>query len=547
MAKIPYGFTPSDLIAAPKQEQAEPPAYSVDFQNYPKVFNSTPEPQVGEDGIPIKADPATANKTAAPVAKVENKKAAPQKAAEQQQPTQETVAVPPMDPFVPSDPVNTSSPMRQGNVGEVWGNKETAPQEQASDPHRSLLQAMMGWDDVPYGQKWNHYLQHGLVGVSKENLDNVTAMARAENKGMGATMGQQLRANEQKRRTLTMEWDKLLRDWNAGRYVGDEYVVQEFFNRAQNLRDQYESEGFNPNTLTPPALNPGGFQQGFQKSLSDDREKLDWLGGWMEQIQKHVQDDPSWLNSKAAQAEFDKLSEYVVLNWSQSKGAIADAEKVRAQVETMPEADRAVFDTFMSRFFNANAVAQLHALAAKGDYSAMQTVQSLNGLLGMAERREGMSELDPVTGKYVPNQKVSSLMDAAVLGFLTLIKNQENLPVDVTAAVSSYKNARDAFQEFVMQNANVDRKAVWDMAQDQWNIYKSKYDSKLPRLGLLWGWGATPRQLDKKFGDYLARWQSTQKVSPVMQNATLNTQPLPKPVNDPMGIGRGGLGGNARR
>jgi hypothetical protein len=59
--------------------------------------------------------------------------------------------------------------------------EQTEQQQQAmTDPHRSLLQAMMGWDDVPYGKKWNHYLQHGLVGVSRENVDNITKMAALE-------------------------------------------------------------------------------------------------------------------------------------------------------------------------------------------------------------------------------------------------------------------------------------------------------------------------------------------------------------------------------
>ena len=526
------------------------PDYNVNL-DAPQVFKPYEAPQVDEDGFAIKDDPSVkvdAPKQQQPAAQPKDagkkKEAAPQVAPPPQAPEQKSV--PFGDPYTP--PQSQAAPsVPQGDPFSVWGNKEVAPKEDPTDRHRSLLQAIMGWDDVPYGQKWNHYLQHGLVGVSRENLENVTAMANTEKQMMGATMGQQLRANEQKRRTLTGEWDKLLRDWNAGRYVGDDSLINLFYNRAQALRDEYEAEGFNPNTLTPPSINPGGFSQGFQKSLSDDREKLDWLGGWMEQIQKHVAEDPDWLNRPEARAEFDKLSEYVIINWAQSKGAIADAEKVRAQVETMPQADRAVFDTFMSKFFNVNAMAQLHALAAKGDYSAAQTVQSFEELMNMANNHESMSELDPTTGKYMPNAKVSGIMNAAVLAYLTLIKNQANIPNDVTAAVSSYKNARDAFQEYVMQNANVDRRAVWDMALDQYNIYKSKYEAKMPRLGLLWGWGVTPRNIDRNMGQHLAQWQNNDKTSTVMQNATLATTPLPKPVRDPMNIGRGGAGGNVRR
>jgi hypothetical protein len=206
-----------------------------------------------------------------------------------------------------------------------------------------------------------------------------------------------------------------------------------------------------------------------------------------------------------------------------------------------------VFDTFMRTFFNANTVAQLNALAAKGDYSALQTVESMNKLLGKAERGESLTEYDKNYGRAMPNEEVSHLMDAAVLGFLTLIKNQENIPIEVAAAVNSYKNAKDSFLEYTMQNANVDRKAVWNMAMDQLQIYQNRYNGKMPKAGLNFGWGYTPKKVDRGFGDYLGKWQNTIPPAEVMKRATLGIGRLPQPVDDGLGTGRGGRGGNSRR
>ena len=516
------------------------PNYNIDFTG-PKVFKGS---EKTKDGVIIKEpdeqpkiSPATP-----PAVKTPPKTEAPVNNFD--------------EAYIPQQPEDGSydfNPATAGWFGDGTGTIPQTQQQQAqmTDPHRSLLQAIMGWDDVPYGKKWNHYLQHGLVGVSKDNVDNITKMAALENKGglagAGATYGQELRAHEQKRRTLMNQWDKLLSDWNAGRYAGDEQTVNWFYDVAKQLREEIAAEGINPNTLRPPSLNAGGFAQGFQKTLADDREKLDWLGGWLESIQHHASQDPKWLNSIPAQAEFDKLSEYIIINWAQSKGAIADAEKVRAQVETMPQQDRQVFDTFMRTFFNANTVAQLNGLAAKGDYSALQTIESLDKLLGKAERGESLTEYDKNYGRAMPNEEVSHLMDAAILGFLTLIKNQENIPIEVAAAVNSYKNAKDSFLEYTMQNANVDRKAVWDMAMDQLQIYQNRYNGKMPKAGLNFGWGYTPKKVDRSFGDYLNRWQNTIPPAEVMQNATLGIGRLPQPVDDGLGTGRGGRGGNSRR
>ena len=445
-------------------------------------------------------------------------------------------------PTVVDDDPSEFNPTTQDWFGE--GAQQQPEPEPFEDPHRSLLQAIMEWDDVPYGKKWNHYLQHGMVALPSRSSENIQKMAALENKGglagAGATFGQELRAKETKRRTLMNQWDKLLADWNAGRYAGDEQSLNYFYGVADRLREEFAAEGINPNTLRPPSINAGGFAQGFQKSLQDDRTKLDWLGGWLESIQKHATDDPNWLNSNQAQMEFDKLSEYVILNWAQSKGAIADAEKVRAQVEAMPPQDRAVFDKFMKMYFNSNTVSQLMSLAYTGDTDAMQTIQSMNKFLGAAERGEKLSDENGL-----PSNNVMSWMNAAKLGLSNIARNNLNLPYDTVAAVTSYDNALDAFLNYTMQNANVDRKMVWDSASDQLKMLMGQYNDKLPKLGLQWGWGYKPRRVDASFGDYLGRWQQTQQTSPVMSNARLGSGTIPKPIVNTNPTGNAGAGAGA--
>lgn len=424
----------------------------------------------------------------------------------------------------------------------------TRPTAPVNDEHRTVLQAMMGWDDVPYGRRWNHFIEHGFTGMHGEPFKELMQLVNAENQagtGNGSTTyGQELRAKEQHRKSIIGQWDKLLSEWNSGRYAsGDAYTVNEFFREAERLRNEYANAGYNPNELRRPSINAGGFQQGFQKSLQDDRTKLDWLGGWLNDIQQNIAKNPNWLNDPQAQLYFDKLSEYVILNMAQSRGAIADAEKVRAQVEAMPRADRLVYDRFMNMYFNANLVAQMEALAREGDYNAKAYLEDMDNFIGLTDQGKGAYGTIDENGEIILSDRAQHYLNAASLAVRAAM-GDSNTPLEVNSAITSYDNAKDAFQNYVMQNANVDRKMVWDTALAQYGIYLDQFNRKLPELGLLWGWQHKGPALDQTLGDKLGKWQSMQGVSDVMQNAMLGIGHIPKPIDDPTGK-RGGKGGGA--
>lgn len=457
-------------------------------------------------------------------------------------------------PFGSGDPLPaytlpTVEPQPREDFTADWQQPQPEQtQEPITDPHRTVLQALMGWDDVPFGKRWTHFTQHGFTGMHGDAFDELMTLVNSEKGngvGSGSTYGQELRAKEQHRRSMLDQWNKLLSEWNSGKYAsGDAYTVNEFFTEANRLRQEYANAGYNPNELRRPSINAGGFQQGFQKDLQADRGKLDWIGGWLNDIQQNVAHNPNWLDSNQAQMYFDKLSEYTILNMAQSRGAIADAEKIRAQVEAMPRADRLVYDKFMKMFFNTNTVAQVNALANAGNRDAMAFLEDMDNFLSLADEGNGSFGSFDKQGNVQISEKANHWLNAAMLG-LGRLQGRENNPIDIDAAVTSYKNARDAFQEYVMQNANVDRQMVWDSALGQYNIYKNMYNSKLPQLGLNWGWEHRGPALDENFGNYLAQWQSRQPVNLVMRNASLAAGSIPKPIEDPLG-NRGGKGGNIK-
>ena len=433
-----------------------------------------------------------------------------------------------LEPYIPSEGqvaegdsyIPYSSELEQGR-----GDYGQAPETEAApmtDPHRSVLQAIMGWNDVPYGQKWNHYLQHGLVGVSKDNVDNVTKMAQLERMGGNgrgsSTYGQELRAREMERNRIRAEWDKLVKQWEDGRWSGSPQLEEEFYNRAQRYLNAAAEHGMDTALLAMPSMNAGGFKEGARKDILDVDNRMNWLENWMGNIVDRTVEDPNWLNSQHAQMYFDKLSEYTIINWAQSKGAIADAEKIRAQVEAMPTEDRRFFDHAIQMFFDANMLTAIEGAAAQGDQSAKKYLKTLDDFMSKDEKTRHMA---------------NGLMEIFHLVKMGL----PNVPQELMATTGANKNSMDRFIEYIMQNANVDRELVWNSAIDQYKAYKSYRDKKLPQVGKVFGWEHRGRGIDPDFGKYLAQWQSTDPTARVIRNFKLGAPRSAALVNDPSIIG----------
>lgn len=446
-------------------------------------------------------------------------------------------------PTVSNTP-DTSDPVMNPTTGTQKALADKAGEQRQI---RTVFQTLTGQSPIPEGEKWRWYLQHGFTGMHgglhDELMQQVNAEAAAQ-RAQKNTYGQELRAGEMKRRTLMHEWDKLLWEWNHGYYSGNDDTVNQFYQKADSLKQAMIEAGIEPGLIRDPSVNAGGFAQGFQKSLATARDDLDWLGGWMKSIQENATADPNWLNSTQAQTEFDKMAEYTIIKWAQSKGAIADAEKIRAQVEAMPAQDRKYYNGFMSMFLNNNAMLQLEGLSSSGDRHAKALVQEIEKLANDAvENPNGVVTVDKDGMAHMQGE--DHIMNLLALVQTSLIRDNQDLPVGLREALDSYRASRDLFDEYVMRNANVDRQMVWNSAVDQMGINLDRYKRNLPRLGLLSGWDYNGFVPTKDFGNMLAQWQSTQPTDAVIRNARLTAPKPPKYTNDNFGVralpGAGGV------
>lgn len=386
------------------------------------------------------------------------------------------------------------------------------------------------------GRTWFNFVEKFGMPVSGIPAKNMQALLQAEGAmkqpNSTSTYGQELRSKQMELNRLQRGWNKLLWQWEHGYYSGDANTMAEFYKRADAYKQAMVAHGEDPDLIIPPSINAGGYAQGFQKSLASKRDDLDWEGGWLKQIEDNVAQNPDWLNSNDAQMYFDKLSEYTILKWAQSKGAIADAEKVRAQVEAMPAKDRQVFNGFMMNFFKANSIDSIKALSNKGYTHASAFIDELGKLsqdaMGSPGNMFQYDENGNITGKGAGGARIEAAMKAATLLYKDLKQNGEEIPIELAAAVEAHKNGLEAFTEYVMRNANVDRRMVWNSACDQMAINRDNYNRMLPKLGLFQGWQYDGYMPSKDFGLKLEAWQNAQPVDTVMQNAGLGVGGTPK-------------------
>lgn len=516
----------SDALAQPSTTQVAINARKPTVADKTNKKKKKPTTQTGDNTVSAQAQVDTQQTTAQPT-------------QTQQTPVASTQALAPSSTGEDQGPVVTDTPDTSSDVTPVSDERNRI---------HTLFQTLTGKDAIPYGEKWRWYLQHGFTGMHgglhQELMNQINAEANTFGNGTKNTYGQELRAQEMKRKTLMQQWDKLLWEWNHGYYSGDESSVAKFNSNANKLRNAMIAEGISPDLIRDPSINAGGFAQGFQKDISQKRNDLDWLGGWMKTIEDNIAENPDWLNSNQATMEFDKMSEYIILKWAQSKGAIADAEKIRAQVEAMPEEDRKYYNGFMSSFLRGNALLQMQSLAKQGNEHAKELVAEIHRLINYSpDEAKGVVDEDGYGVKSVQNEK--KIMQLIELVRSDLAGNNLDLPIDLATALESYKAGKDAFDDYVMKNANVDRKMVWDSAVDQMNINKDAYSRLIKRGGLYQGWDYDGYIPTKELSSKLAEWQANDRTSPVIRNASLTMPSMAGDTDD--GLGgvevRGGVAG----
>jgi hypothetical protein len=428
-------------------------------------------------------------------------------------------------------------------------------------------QTLYGWlrRNDPTLTPWTDFVLHGpRTSIAKSNQSDMEA-ARLEQdvlnrqRQMANSNGQLTMPQVRLRQQYQSQWDKLIGEWNSGRYAGDEQTEQAFYEEAERLLGAMQNAGMDTSLLHMPSINPGGFSQGYNKYLSEPLEKVRHLDSVMGQIYSKAANNPDWLlYDPEATTLFDKLGEYTILDLAKSKGTIADAEKVRIQIEMMDPSVRRAYDNIMMKFFDDNTGLQRLAQEYQLDLSTRKTLESLgrdlNGQnLGINSKPAGeeigfQANVEKFFTKGTKQNR--DLISAMGNVFNAMNRAGQDVPIQLMAAFEAMKEGKDAFMEYVMQDAPVNMSLIWNLAMRMRNESLDAYNDWTRKNGKMFGWKyRSAYNFPTNFGEELARLQETPEwlaaQAPIYKKRGVTAAGhIPGKTN--LGIGKVNNGGGTR-
>lgn len=528
------GFTPTDPLSSPSMvgvsssSMAYPPADnpgdpSVDPQSQVNVKSSSTAPQQQAQ------QPKSAVRKPAPkkVVTPPNQETQPSGQGFSFTKVEQPQAEPELDPQAEMEKRIGLGALAEGTAQSITGPSQK-------------YQTVFGWltRRDPTLTPWTDFVLHGpRTSIAKSNRSDMEAaqleqqvMRQQQAGAQGLTMPQ-VRLRQQ----MQQQWDKLLGRWEAGRFVGDEQTEQQFYDEANRLLTAMQNAGMDTSTLSMPSMNPGGFSQGYNKNVAEPLDKLRHLDSIMGEIYTRAANDPNWVTGPEATNLFDKLGELTIIDLAMTKGQIADAEKVRQQVAMMDPTIRQMYDNIMMKFFGDNNSLQRLAQMYQLDLSTRKTIEDigrdLNGQnLGINDKPAGanIGFADNVQSWFEKGTKKNrSLIGAVGNVFNAVQRAGGNVPEQLMAAFEAMKEGKDAFKEYVMQDAPVNMALIWELGERMRNENLDRYNDWTRKNGKLFGWKyRSAFNMPEKFGDELRAFQTTPKwkeAQAPVYNATITS------------------------
>ena len=392
----------------------------------------------------------------------------------------------------------------------------------SAQPHQQKYQTVFNWltRRDPTITPWTDFVLHGpRTSVAQSNQSDMEAaqleqQILAQQQRAAMAQGMLTTPMQRERQRMQRQWDELLADWRRGAYSGTEYTEQAFYDEANRLLGNMKAAGMDTSTLRMPSIDAGGFSQGFNKNLTEPLNNLHELDTTMGQIYEKAINNPEWLNSAEANTLFDKLGERVILDLGKSKGAIADAEKVRIQVEVMTPDVRDMYDNIMAKFFTDNNSLMALAQQFDIDLSARKTLDDLAKDISGEKYTTNDKSKNPLFEQnfvkiLTPNTKEHTNFMKGVLDVFGAVKKVGgNVPRDLQAAVQAMQGGIETFREYVMQDAPVNQQLIWDLAQRSRQENIGKFNDWAQKAGKNFGWKyRTAFNPDEGFGEWLRDWQ----------------------------------------
>ena len=568
----PLGFTPLNPM------QSQQPQVPLQTPNIPpEIRHGDPNSPAPTDNTRTVSRPKPAQPVTPPKKPTPPDVSNPDSVREPGVATTPPSNVPFNPPSITNAPVDSSQVpdfrevVNGGGSGTPTPSQTSEPTQQKRDKYQSIYGALFGNEPYDEGKKWISFMEHGMQSPVNDNsmlqrnvANEIALLKQRQDNSLGEKqldMQNRMYKNDNaevryKKMALFDQRKSLLDKWEKGKFLGsDEKVTQDFFKNLsdidQILHDEY---GVDTRLLDYPSTNPGGFSTQFKRDVTEPTNTALHLSNWMKSIYDQVQRDPNWLNSPEGTEAFDKLGEYAILQEAQSKGAIADAEKVRIQVETMSPSERRMYNENVKLFLLCNQAAQVLAQNNRLDHSTLASIQQWDRLMngvgdydddedkqGSRTKRQARDDYFKEMRKAIESpsktlgKKGGGYIADTLLGVYAALQNAgQNVPVELQAAVTSMMNGMDVYQQYLMQSAPTNKKLIWNVASRVFDNarQKSEYWNRVGGHRYGFGTGHLWNPSNPQFADWLGNWQETYgEVDPVLGTGFTTSKAPPEPTH----------------
>lgn len=351
---------------------------------------------------------------------------------------------------------------------DTWFSKMIGPEKDELEAAQNGMRWHWALENrfMPPGSKWNDTV---FKGVDRENQWVSRMLAQ---KNGDRQSGAEVRAKQMELNRIKSQYDALLREFNAGQWDTSSREYKEFKAAAEKLRANYVAQGGNPDDLRPPALQVGKLAQAGSSNLVKKRETLGqtlFIGNKIATaLTDGTVDDPHRL--KLLTTALDKDLQSVAAKLGGDSSAMADAEKVRIQIQFLPENARAEVYKTVENY--RRAMASIAREAMSRGWST-NLVGKISGAASAFESNEKTGLTDVMSFG-----KLSGAVHDAILG-----GKLAELPQDLATAAKTVQDMYDNYMENMMLAANMALDVSAYMAQWLYDRTFQVYNNEAFTLG----------------------------------------------------------------
>lgn len=318
-----------------------------------------------------------------------------------------------------------------------WIGKVLAPRQDELDTENN-------------GTRWRNALENDFLMPGSEYANQVMKGAQIEKETEDAQNqsqnGLNARANEYHRRSMMDQYNKLLADYNAGRWNTGTQGKQAAYQAIENLRAQYAAEGYDPNELRQPSPQVGGNKELSSKTVTDLTTTISDTEYFANELEKNLKE-----GKPLDQNVLDKVSQNVLAQIGNDSKNMDAGEKTRIQTQMLSDADLQRVLTTMKWYRNT-----LYKIQASG-----------------ASKRWEAGWQDKLA--KIQQDGANGRPDLAFAGLIALLKsNEKQLPTDLA---SNYEAAQQQYKDYMnamLLAAQVDQAKLYIAAKYLHD--KSQYD-----------------------------------------------------------------------